>query len=105
MPWLKVNHTRLTTAGAVPTPLFALEVQRAGMLGCPGAGLRLRAPMRGSIEADRERADKAKRESGFGLFVRDGTTERRTELFVSAAARLMRTYVAQVDAARACARQ
>src|SRR5258708_31746439 len=54
MPWLKVNHTRLMTAGAVPTPLFALEVQRAGMPGCPGAALRLRSPMQDSIEADRE---------------------------------------------------
>jgi hypothetical protein len=36
-PWLSVNHTRLVAASAVPTPLFALEVQRAGMHGHSGA--------------------------------------------------------------------
>src|SRR5690348_7181843 len=39
MPWLSVNHTWLGAVSAVPTPLFALEVQRAGMPGAPGAGL------------------------------------------------------------------
>jgi hypothetical protein len=37
-----VNQTRLLAANAVPTPLFALEVQRAGMPGEPKAGLTLR---------------------------------------------------------------
>jgi hypothetical protein len=37
MPWLSVNHTRLTAPSAVPTPLLALEVQRAGTPGQPGA--------------------------------------------------------------------
>ena len=38
MPWLSVNHTRLRAVSAVPTPLLALEVHRAGMPGQPGAG-------------------------------------------------------------------
>jgi hypothetical protein len=37
MPWLTVNQTRLPELSAVPTPLFALEVQRAGTPGQPGA--------------------------------------------------------------------
>src|SRR5579875_2214274 len=37
MPWLSVYHTRLIAVSAVPTPLFALEVHRAGMPGRPGA--------------------------------------------------------------------
>jgi len=37
MPWLNVNHTRLCWFNAVPTPLFALEVQRGGIPGQPGA--------------------------------------------------------------------
>ena len=37
MPWLSVNHTRLCADSAVPTPLFELEVHRAGMPGPPGA--------------------------------------------------------------------
>src|SRR5437016_5409323 len=37
MPWLRVNHTRLCWLRAVPTPLFALEVQRGGIPGQPGA--------------------------------------------------------------------
>jgi hypothetical protein len=32
-----VNHTRLAVPSAVPTPLFALEVHRAGRPGQPGA--------------------------------------------------------------------
>jgi hypothetical protein len=32
-----VNHTRLVAVNAVPTALFALEVQRAGMPGEPKA--------------------------------------------------------------------
>jgi hypothetical protein len=36
-PWLSVNHTRLVATSAVPTPLFSLEVHRAGMPGHPGA--------------------------------------------------------------------
>jgi len=32
-----VNQTRLPASSAVPTPTFALEVQRAGMPGHPGA--------------------------------------------------------------------
>jgi len=37
MPWLMVNHTRLAGLRDVPTPLFALDVQRAGLPGHPGA--------------------------------------------------------------------
>jgi hypothetical protein len=37
MPWLTVNHTRLERLNAVPTPVFALDVQRGGMPGHPGA--------------------------------------------------------------------
>src|SRR5258708_254563 len=37
MPWLSVNHTRLAAPSAVPTPLFALDVQRAEWPGQPGA--------------------------------------------------------------------
>ncbi len=37
MPWLSVNHTRLCRLRAVPTPLLALEVQRAEIPGQPGA--------------------------------------------------------------------
>jgi hypothetical protein len=37
MPWLSVNHTRLSRLTAVPIPLFALDVQRAGEPGHPGA--------------------------------------------------------------------
>jgi hypothetical protein len=32
-----VNHTRLSRLTAVPRPLFALDVQRAGIPGQPGA--------------------------------------------------------------------
>ena len=39
MPWLVVNQTRLCKFSAVPTPLFALEVQRGGIPGQPGAYL------------------------------------------------------------------
>jgi hypothetical protein len=37
MPWLSVNQTRLSRLTAVPMPLFALDVQRAGIPGQPGA--------------------------------------------------------------------
>lgn len=37
MPWLIVNHTRLSRLTDVPIPLFALDVQRAGTPGHPGA--------------------------------------------------------------------
>src|SRR5579872_3688985 len=37
MPWLMVNHTRLEWRSAVPSPDFALDVQRGGMPGHPGA--------------------------------------------------------------------
>jgi hypothetical protein len=37
MPWLRVNQTRLGGLKEVPTPLLALEVQRGGMPGRPGA--------------------------------------------------------------------
>jgi hypothetical protein len=37
MPWLNVNQTRLLLLRAVPTPTFALEVQRGVMPGAPGA--------------------------------------------------------------------
>jgi hypothetical protein len=37
MPWLSVNQTRLARLTAVPMPLFALDVQRAGRPGQPGA--------------------------------------------------------------------
>jgi len=37
IPWLSVNHTRLLRLSAVPMPVFALEVQRGGMPGAPGA--------------------------------------------------------------------
>jgi hypothetical protein len=41
MPWLSVNQTRLDGLSAVPTPDFALEVQRGGMPGFPGGLLEL----------------------------------------------------------------
>src|SRR6266568_2859396 len=37
MPWLMVNQTRLAAESAVPTPLLALDVQRAGIPGAPCA--------------------------------------------------------------------
>ena len=37
MPWLMVNQTWLCKFSAVPTPVFALEVQRGGIPGHPGA--------------------------------------------------------------------
>src|SRR5881396_3327734 len=37
MPCESVNQTRLCASTAVPTPLLALDVQRGGMPGCPGA--------------------------------------------------------------------
>src|SRR6266511_638209 len=37
MPCESVNQTRLCASTAVPTPLFALDVQRGGIPGCPGA--------------------------------------------------------------------
>src|SRR5437016_189239 len=36
MPWLIVNQIRLLAVSAVPTPVLALEVQRAGDPGAPG---------------------------------------------------------------------
>ena len=44
MPWLSVNQTRLTGEIAVPTPLLALEVQRGGMPGQPGASVTVGFP-------------------------------------------------------------
>jgi hypothetical protein len=37
MPWLIVNQIWLMAVSAVPTPDFALEVQRAPIPGDPGA--------------------------------------------------------------------
>src|SRR4051812_26516411 len=37
MPWLRVNQTRLIKLRAEPTPVLALDVQRGGIPGCPGA--------------------------------------------------------------------
>jgi hypothetical protein len=37
MPWLSVNHTRLSRLTAVPIPLFALDVHRGAMPGQPAA--------------------------------------------------------------------
>jgi hypothetical protein len=37
MPWLSVNHTRPLLPSAVPTPVFALDVQRGSLPGQPGA--------------------------------------------------------------------
>src|SRR5579864_4040467 len=37
MPWLSVNQTWLCPVGGVPTPDWALEVQRGSMPGAPGA--------------------------------------------------------------------
>ncbi len=37
MPRLGVNQARLLSLRAVPTPVLALEVQRAGIPGPPGA--------------------------------------------------------------------
>ncbi len=37
MPWLTVNQTLLCWLRAVPAPVLALEVQRGGMPGQPGA--------------------------------------------------------------------
>jgi hypothetical protein len=37
IPWLSVNQTRLLSLRAVPTPVLALEVQRTGIPGPPGA--------------------------------------------------------------------
>src|SRR5213593_2627964 len=37
MPCERVNQTRLCASIAVPTPLLALDVQRGGMPGAPGA--------------------------------------------------------------------
>jgi hypothetical protein len=37
MPWLMVNQTLLCWFKAVPAPVLALEVQRGGMPGHPGA--------------------------------------------------------------------
>jgi hypothetical protein len=37
MPWLSVNQMRLAGDSAAPTPLLALDVQRAGIPGAPSA--------------------------------------------------------------------
>jgi hypothetical protein len=37
IPWLSVNQTWLLLLRAVPTPVLALEVQRAEIPGAPGA--------------------------------------------------------------------
>src|SRR5579863_8368937 len=37
MPWLRVNQTLLCWLSAVPAPVLALEVQRGGIPGQPGA--------------------------------------------------------------------
>ena len=46
MPWLRVNQTAAVAPSAVPTPLLALDVQRAGMPGQPGAWVALSSSMR-----------------------------------------------------------
>src|SRR5579863_937320 len=46
MPWLRVNQTRLCWLRAVPTPVFALEVQRGGIPGQPGAYLMVESLMK-----------------------------------------------------------
>src|SRR4051812_22160096 len=48
MPWLSVNHTRLSRLTAVPIPAFALDVQRAGRPGHPGANVSARPAGRGT---------------------------------------------------------
>jgi len=39
IPWLSVNQTRLSRLTDVPMPLLALDVQRAGTPGQPGANV------------------------------------------------------------------
>jgi hypothetical protein len=39
IPWLNVNQTLLLLLSAVPTPVLALDVHRAGIPGPPGAEL------------------------------------------------------------------
>ena len=46
MPWLTVNQTRLTGDSALPTPVFADDVQRASMPGHPGASATSAPPVR-----------------------------------------------------------
>src|SRR5262249_36795422 len=56
MPWLSVNQTRLAAPRAVPRPFLALDVQRAGIPGQPGAKSTLRSGgcfMIATISADR----------------------------------------------------
>jgi hypothetical protein len=43
-----VNHTRLSRLTAVPMPLFALDVQRAGSPGHPGANASACAALSGT---------------------------------------------------------
>jgi hypothetical protein len=43
MPWLSVNQTRLSRLTEVPRPFFALDVQRAGIPGQPGAKISVTA--------------------------------------------------------------
>ena len=52
MPWLRVNQTRLTAERAVPTPLLALEVQRGGMPGQPGASVTLQVLQLGGLHTE-----------------------------------------------------
>src|SRR3954453_10855319 len=49
MPWLIGNQTRLSEPVEVPTPLVALDVQRAGPPGQPGASLALSSSMRSPL--------------------------------------------------------
>ena len=68
MPWLSVNQTRLSRLTAVPMPLLALDVQRAGSPGQPGrtaAAVRLGSRRRcrvawrlGLLESSPIRADR-----------------------------------------------
>src|SRR5688500_11022735 len=49
MPWLRVNHTRLSRLTAVPMPLLALDVHRAGSPGQPGAKASACSARRGTL--------------------------------------------------------
>src|SRR5512136_2667521 len=58
MPKPSVNHTRLAAFRLAPTPLFALDVQRAGIPGQPGASSLL-ADMASSRATGRRRQEPA----------------------------------------------
>src|SRR5665213_307757 len=60
MPWLSVNQTWLCAVSAVPTPLFALEVQRAVMPGAPGAGLSGKVALLEQFQVAEDRAAHAR---------------------------------------------